>query len=171
MKNTDLEDLYALDECSILLTTTIKKVVAKRGSKPVMRIERRYKGVNIIAAISGSKKVVFQILEDRSNKFEVIEFLDYLRHCNGYRPANVILDNSNMHRNKEVYASAAENAIELLFQPTHSPFLNGVEELWRQLRQWLRGRLFFSLERLKDVIYGFFVNNPVVNIDIVSYFS
>ena len=171
MRNTDVEDLYALDECSILLTTTIKKVVAKRGTKPVMRIEKTYKGVNIIAAISGSKKVVFQVLEDRSNKFEVIKFLGYLKHFNEYRPVEVVLDNSNMHRNKEVYGFVGENAINLHFQPTHSPFLNGVEELWRQLRQWLRGRLFFSLNRLKDAIYEFFTFNSEVNINIARYLT
>lgn len=164
--------MYSLDECSILLTTRVKKVLTKKGEKPILRIEKIYKGVNIIAAISAKKEVVYQILEDRTTKYQVMEFLDYLHHTNNYKPIQITLDNANMHRNKEVYDFLKDRkTIELHFQPTHSPQVNGVEELWRQLRQWLRGRLFFTLQKLRDAIYDFFIHNTIINIDIVSYLS
>ena len=64
-----------------------------------------------------------------------------------------------------------ELGIQMHFQPPHSPFLNAAEEIWRQLREFLRGRLFFNLQRLKEAIIEFFIFNPKLNINVARYLT
>jgi len=164
-----LTSIYSFDEASFRLETQIKKVVTQKGDKPVLMIEKSFKSVNVLAAIRGNGEVVYQLMEGKQSKYGFMEFLGYLKHYNEYKPPIVTLDNSNMHRNKEVYSYIAQNNIFLHFQPTHSPFLNGVEELWRQLRIWLSHRLYKTVDRLRSAILNFFVHNQRVKINIVSY--
>ena len=146
-------------------------MVTRKGKVPIHPTERKYKGANIIGGIDGYGNVVFQILEKKSGADSFLEFLEYLHHFNGYGSPHVILDNIYFHKAKRVLEFAKENNMTLHFQPTHSPHVNAAEEIWRQLRQWLRGRLFFTMKKLKEAILEFFVNFPKLNIKIVNYLS
>ena len=122
-----------------------------------------------MAAISGIGQVIYSILPEGQSKYEVIKFIRKIRRKNKYRKTIITLDNANMHRNKEVYSFITGKKIFLHFQPTHSPFLNGVEELWRQLSRWIAHRLFKTRENLRIAIEEFFNSNPYVNINIIKY--
>jgi transposase len=165
-----MKNVYSYDECSIFLATQPKKVVTRKGEKAEIPSEKNFqKRFNILAAINGEGRVLYKILDRKQSKFEVIKFLKMLKRKNNGDRAVVTMDNFNTHRNQEVYECATQNHLFLHFQPTHSPFTNAVEELWRQLRIWLSHRLFETQERLKYAIHSFFRQNRFVGIDIFRY--
>ena len=169
LEEVDADEIVALDESSILLMTPVKKVVAKKGEKPILKIEKRYKGITIIGAITGTGELIYQIQESKADKESFEQFIVYLHHSCKYRAIHVILDNARYHLNREVKEKAKRMKMSLHFQPTHSPFVNAAEEIWRQLRQFLRGRLFYSLDRLKKAIHEFFIINPFLNVKLARY--
>ena len=170
MKTIKLRDLWSYDEASIRTETQAKKCVTRRGEPVILPIEKNYQNRwNILAAINGLGEVVYQILQGGQTKSEVIKFLKKVRRFCKYRSTVITMDNFNTHRNHEVYGYAKQSKMFLHFQPTHSPFLNGVEELWRQLRRWLAHRLFRTRAVLHTEIEKFFKSNKVVNISITRY--
>lgn len=179
-----------LDECSVNLTTEIGKVIVKPGSKPIIRTEKTYdKGITVIAAITARRELIFQIkrFDGHMNSEHFKDFLEmlrndrdpYLRHhveddnseSKSSEAIQVVLDNAPFHHSYATRDKAEELGIDLHFQPSHSPEVNAVEELFRQLRDFLKNQLFYDLDELSMTVREFLLNNQVVNIRVARYFS
>ena len=176
MKITEPQYLAVVDECSINLTSNVGKVVAKKGSKPIIRTEKTYDaGISIVAAITGNGEVIYQIKEKRMNSDHFKDFLNFFKR-NRYaysdqKQLQLVLDNALYHHSNTTRKEADVLNINFHFQPAHSPEVNAVEELWRQLRQFLRNQLFFTINHLRMAVHDFFINNWVVNIRIARYLT
>ena len=171
LKTVSRKVLVALDECSVGVSTKIRKVIALKGSRPEIPTTDRYYCVKIIAPITGSNEVIWQIQEESVEWKTFAKFLKLVKqHYWGVeRDVHIILDNAGYHRKNEIRDLAEDLNFKLHFQPSHSPFVNGAEEIWKQLRQFLRSQLFKTLKSLQEAIYDFFIHSPILNIDIVSY--
>ncbi len=168
--------LIAVDECSVRLETRLRKVVAEKGSKPVITSEKTYsKGVSIIGGITGTRMLIWDVIEARANTEHFMNFLDTVNGNYGRffpeEELNMIVDNALYHHSKKTKKKAKDLKINLHFQPSHSPFLNAAEEIWRQLREFLRCRLFKTIELLREAITEFFVINNTLNINVASYLT
>ena len=173
----NIANLIAVDECSVRLETRLRKVVAKKGSKPVITSEKSYsKGVSIIGGISGTGNVIWDIIDSRANSTHFKNFLEtvklnYSQYLPNSDPILMQLDNATYHKTDTVKNKAKELGIEFHFQPSHSPHVMAAEEIWRQLREFLRSRLFKSINWLREAITEFFLFNRVLNISITSYLT
>lgn len=165
----------AVDECSVRLETRMRKVVTKKGSKPVVTSEKSYsKGVSIIGGVTGTGQIIWDIIDTRMNSTHFMKFLDivkseYGQYLPGEGDLRIQLDNATFHKTKKVKEKAGELNIELIYQPSHSPHVMAAEEIWRQLREFLRSRVFKSVDFLRDVITEFFLTNRTLNISIANY--
>ena len=89
---------------------------------------------------------------DRANSETFQEFLEEIRR--DHPRFCMILDNASYHKSKAVreYVESTRGNIELEFLPPYTPQLNPVETVWRDLKRRLTGRLFRSLDELKQAI-------------------
>ena len=66
----------------------------------------------------------------------------------------MVLDNASCHKSKAVmeYVESAGGDVELEFLPPHTPQLNPIETVRRDLKRRLAGRFFRSTDELKHAI-------------------
>lgn len=165
------ELLGALDECAIQLVTQPKKIIAIVGSNPEIKTEKKWGGITIIGVIFETGEVIYW-LQDHATKERCFKrFLRYLKQRTPRGRLHTILDNASFHHRIKVKKHAERLSISLHFQPTHSPFVNAAEQIWKQLREYLRGLLIISLKELRHLIEKFFLDNPILNISVVNHLS
>lgn len=163
--------LGAVDESSVLLVTRLRKVVARRGSRPVLRTANIFKGVTVIGVVFDTGTVIVQIQQFAAEEQSFKQFLYSLKRRKGTGALHLVLDNASYHHRKTVKQLAKKKGIHLHFQPAHSPFLNAAEDIWRLLKEDLRARLFTTLDELEEAIREFFHQHPKLHIRVVNNFS
>lgn len=161
----------AVDESSVLLVTMLRKVVARRGSHPVVRTVNIFKGVTVIGVVFDTGTVLVQIQQFAAEEQTFKQFLYYMKRRKGKGPLHLVLDNASYHHRKTVKRLAQKKGIHLHFQPAHSPFLNAAEDMWRLLKEDLRARLFTALDELEEAIRAFFHKHSKLHIRVVNKFS
>ena len=163
--------MFFEDETKQYLTTVVRRVIARRGSKPVIPSVRRWVGVFVICAFNAKTREVFVMLSDRVNSRAFRSFLYRLKRYVGRGRIYLVWDNAGGHVANSVRRAAYKRGVHLVRQPPWSPHLNPVEEIWRELKISLANRLFFSLDELRDAIMSFFESkNYRVNINIDKYY-
>ncbi len=151
------EDLWTEDETTVRLGTIQRRVLAPCGSRPVIkiRIGRYSKRVNVFISLSRKGQVVVTLvigLDAKATKRHLRE----VRRTNGPGPIILIWDGSGAHHAKTVKKYCQKKGIRLEYFPPHSPEVNPVEEINRQLKDFLATRLFWTVKELKQVIKQFF---------------
>lgn len=166
------EEVYYEDESKKYLTTIVRKVIARVNSKPSIKVNISKKGVFIHAAISvRSKEVVINITE-RSNSKTAMQLLYKIKRQRSPGRMYMVWDNNGHHLSKVVKYLARKKGIHFIQMPPYSPELNPVEEIWRQLKEYLKNRLFFKIEELVAAIEEFFCTRGYkFEINILSYFD
>lgn len=86
------------------------------------------------------------------NKLDGICFENFLKKLAKEYPNStnlVVLDSCGGHINQEL--EIPKNAI-LLFLPSCSPELNPQERVWEEIRKLLKGKIFYSLKKLRKFL-------------------
>jgi transposase len=162
--------LAFLDESGYMLTPTVRRTWAPRGSKPILDCWDRRDRVSAISALTvspraGRLNLFFDLLPDNKNvkAADVVDFLRRLkRHLGG--GFTVLWDGHNIHsRSKLVKAFLAEHpeiAAETL--PPYTPELNPDELVWGWTKygrmpnlaaentDWLRDHIIEEFSHLQD---------------------
>jgi len=128
--------LVFLDESGYMLTPTVRRTWAPRGSKPTLDCWDRRDRLSAISCVTVSPKLsrlnlYFNVLSHNVYADDVVEFLKKLKRQVG-QPLQVIWDGSNIHdRSKLVKAYLAKHpeiSVEKL--PAYAPELNPDELVW-----------------------------------------
>lgn len=130
--------LVFLDESGYMLTPTVRRTWAPRGSKPILDCWDRRDRISAISGLTVSPQsrrlnLIFDLLPDNANitAKEVVEFLVQLKRQlrNGF---TVIWDGSNLHsRSRLVRAFLAEHPeIVAATLPAYAPEINPDELVW-----------------------------------------
>jgi transposase len=128
--------LVFLDESGFMLTPTVRRTWAPRGSKPVLDCWDRRDRLSAISGITVSPEVgrlnlQFTLLDHNVHADDVVNFLKQLKRQVG-RPLTVLWDGSNVHsKAKLVRAYLAEHP-EIVVEnlPAYAPELNPDELVW-----------------------------------------
>jgi transposase len=130
--------LVFLDESGFMLTPTVRRTWAPRGSKPVLDCWDRRDRISAISALTVSPKagrlnLFFDLLPDNTNVHgeDVVDFLKQLKqHLGG--PFTVLWDGSNVHsKSRLVRAYLAEHPeIVTATLPAYAPDINPDELVW-----------------------------------------
>jgi transposase len=130
--------LVFLDESGFMLTPTVRRTWAPRGSKPVLDCWDRRDRLSAISAITvsptaGRLNLYFNLLEDNANVHapDIVNFLRQLKRRLG-GPLTVLWDGSNVHsRSKLVRAFLAKHP-EIVAEtlPAYAPEINPDELVW-----------------------------------------
>ena len=100
-------------------------------------------------------------LKERLNNKRLIYLLQ------NERKLNIILDNARIHTAKFVEEMCEILSINLVFLPPYCPFLNPIEDVWKDIKRELYISDFKTLNDLKDLFSSFFYEI----VDNVSYYE
>jgi transposase len=128
--------LVFLDEAGFMLTPTVRRTWAPRGSKPVLDSWDRRDRLSAISCLTVSPKTArlnlyFNLLAHNVHGEDVVDFLRQLKRQLG-KPLTVLWDGSKVHsKSKVVQAFLAKHpeivAVDL---PAYAPELNPDELVW-----------------------------------------
>jgi transposase len=130
--------LVFLDESGYMLTPTVRRTWAPRGSKPVLGCWDRRDRISAISALTvsperGRLDLIFDLLPDNTNARaeDVVEFLEQLRRRlpNGY---TVLWDGSSIHRKAALVDAYLWKHPEIKTErlPAYAPEVNPDELVW-----------------------------------------
>jgi transposase len=124
------------DEFSLYRQPTLAPTYAPVRQEPLAPLSLR---ANIPHRLSGALDLATgQVTWAAASKMGVAQLKRFLRQLRTAYPARrlfLIWDNWPVHQHPEVLATAAAQAIELLWLPTYAPWLNPIEKVWRWLKQ------------------------------------
>jgi transposase len=134
-------DIFFGDESAVRSDYHSGTTWAVRGKTPIVRTTGTRHKVNLISAISPRGEMRFMATEGNVNAEVFIEFLKRLI-ANAEDPIFLVLDNSSVHRSKEVrnYVVSTNGRLRLFFLPPYSPELNPDEHFWNYLKNHNIGR-------------------------------
>jgi transposase len=166
-------NILFIDESRRSINTELRRVLAPKGSKPIVRINNlRREGVYVYCALNARSGEAFIKIMEKANQYTTMSFLYSLKRHVGRGRIYVVWDNSAAHRSKHVYEKALRKGIHQIYLPKYSPELNVVEEVFRELKMELSNKLFTNLNQLKEEIENFFKNrNYKFNIKINKYIT
>jgi transposase len=128
--------LVFLDESGFMLTPTVRRTWAPRGSKPVLHCWDRRDRLSAISAITVSPKASrlnlhFNLLPHNVHAEDVVAFLQTLKKQVG-GPLTVLWDGSGVHSKANLVKAflAAHPEIEAEDLPAYAPEINPDELVW-----------------------------------------
>lgn len=165
--------LWVEDEATVNLETRRKRVLAPRGTTPVVRTRMGDydKRVNVFISFSRAGVVVVTLgrgLGADMTKRHLEEVCD----VNGGFGFVLLWDRSGSHRDSGVVSCCVEWGVQMFYFPAYAPELNPVEEIIKQLKKFLANQLFWSEEEVKRAILDFFEGrNYRVELNIANYIA
>lgn len=142
----DSVNLYAQDESRFGLITKQKRVITKRGLKPIGKYKHSYLYKWLWGSFSPITGESFCMLTDNVCKELFIEYLDdFSRH----KPSELkilIIDNASFHSTKGV---ELPNNIVLLPIPPYCPELNPAERVWEWMKNKMAMKIYDTIQTLE----------------------
>ncbi|ADX81693.1 IS630 family transposase [Sulfolobus islandicus HVE10/4] len=164
------EALFFLDESRIVISTVIRKVLAKIGSKPVMHVNIGFSSIYAILAVNAWTGEVVVSLIRRPNSESVKYFLRYFKRRFGSGRVYMVMDNYSPHKTKGTLEVCRRKGIHPIFTPPYSPELNMVEVVFKSLKEYMSNKIFYTIEDVKNCIKQFFEENKYkFNLNAIKY--
>ncbi|XP_074600137.1 uncharacterized protein LOC141857566 [Brevipalpus obovatus] len=134
--------VFYIDETGIQVHARLNYGWSKKGGRanvPVKAI--RGKNYSICAAMNCEGLFFYQV---RERAYGTDAFIEYLREfmdkldTSSITGATVVMDNVPFHHAERVTGLFAATSHELIFLPPYSPFLNPIENLFNQLKHYVK---------------------------------
>jgi len=144
-------ELWAMDEHRIGLKPIIRRVWCKRGQRPVVTVQHRYKWMYEYGFVCPMSGQTFWLLLPRVSiaayTLALAEFAGAIG-AGADKQIVLVLDQAGWHRSQQV---VIPEGLHLVFLPPYSPELQPAEHLWELTDQALANRHFRDLEELTEV--------------------
>lgn len=172
--------IASMDQTTVIMQTGIRRVLVKKGEKPQIPFQRfpsssehDPRSVTVFGAIFNDRKKIVIYLTHGTNSDNMKSFLYRIKKEVGTGRTYLTLDGHPAHTSKEVRKRAKKSyGIHFLIQPSHSPELNPTEEIWRQLKNYLKLHIYESVEEIKELILQFFEKkNYELDINYMKYYN
>jgi putative transposase len=155
--------LKYLDETGFGLMLSVICSWFKRGKGKQFPVPTRWGSegrLNVIGvwSIHGEDAhLEYRLLEGSCKQPEVVSFLRWQAAiCDPERPTVIVLDNATFHRGRELKALKNEwesQGLVLRYLPSHCPFLNVIEGVWRVVKGFLMPRRCYnSVDELRTAV-------------------
>lgn len=142
-------ELWAEDEHRIGLKPILRKVWAKKGARPIITVQHRYKWTYLYAFVCVQSGQSFWLLAPSVNIVTYNRLLAEFAKAQGLGPTKqiaIVLDRAGWHRSAKV---KIPDGLHFIFLPPSSPELQPAERLWQLSDQALANRHFADLEELE----------------------
>lgn len=149
-------DLWCVDETTVRLETTLRRVVAPKGTKPVVRVRRGIAGVHLVGALRKSGQFLLLMTLSTPDQHLINRFLRRIKRFKGKGRLYIVWDSTGEHVAHTVRQTARKLGIHLIPQPAYAPEVQPVEEIWHQLKAYLANFLFATVEEIIEGCQRFF---------------
>jgi transposase len=153
-----LDCLWVQDETTARVATKVRKVLAKKGQKPVVHVKvgAYDQKVNVFISWYAKTGRVVVTYEDSLEAGPTKHHLRKVKKLAGKGRVHVLWDGNGNHVAIDVLRYAEKAGIHFHRFPTHSPRMSPVEEVNRQLKAYLSLKIFANREALLAEIKRFF---------------
>lgn len=142
-------EVHYLDEARLGLKPILRRVWAKRGSRPTGALTPGYEWLWLYAAVHPPSGRVFWLILPFLNASMTQLFLDlFAQEIPVGHQAVLVLDGSGAHT---AACLSVPERVKLVFLPPYSPELQPAERLWPLVREGLANRGFQDLDELQGV--------------------
>ncbi|XP_074593545.1 uncharacterized protein LOC141849223 [Brevipalpus obovatus] len=136
------DKIFFIDETGIAVHCRLNYGWSKKGERCNLKVRAMQGKKFSVCAAMNHKSLYFYEIKEYS--YDSISFVDYLKNFieklknDRIRGAILIMDNVPFHHKDSVEALIKENGHKLLFLPAYSPFLNPIENLFNELKHYVK---------------------------------
>ena len=153
------------DEAVFTTSQLHTRVWASKGKESVTvpKTKLSFPAQAVVAATTMDGKIVgLELAEKSIRRDEFLAFLDRVAIHLEPGPAYLLLDNLNMHRNKQVQARARHHRIEIIYNAPYSSELNPCEALWCHAKR-VFARHMITFANFKNIAHIRSLINEAIN--------
>ena len=139
------EDIICIDESCINGELYLKYGWIKRNKKLIKYIKRNTipKKMSLIMAINQKGIIKYELYKEKSINTKIFKkFITEL--LKNIKNKYILMDNINFHKSKEVLEIITKNNNQPLFIPAYSPEFNPIEEVFSELKSFIRKNINFK---------------------------
>lgn len=135
------------DEATFGLIPSLSRGWAKRGSRPVARVNYGYSCINVMGART-MRTFAFSFCKKKTQK-RFVEFLELL--LRRWGRVCLFADNAPWHHGKKVdaFLERHKRTFKLVYFPKYCPEINPVEPCWKPARRAVSNRLFHAVPAMQ----------------------
>lgn len=150
----DEVEVFFSDEVDIHLNPKIGACWTRRGKQQTVPTPGKNKKRYIAGALNAHTGQIVWVDGGSKSSVLFIELLEALAAGHEGKRLVLIVDNYIIHKSKQTKKwLAAHPKVELVFQPTYSPWVNRIERLWKALHDTVtRNHRWSSIDALMDVV-------------------
>jgi transposase len=144
-------ELWSMDEHRVGLKPIIRRVWARKGQRPLIRVQQRYEWLYVYGFVHPESGASQWLLLPSINVEVFTIALKHFAQAVGAGPDRhilLVLDRAGWHESGEL---VIPEGIHLLFLPPYSPELQPCERLWPLSNEALANHRFETLNELQDV--------------------
>jgi transposase len=142
---------WTMDEHRIGLKPIIRRVWRRKGQRPIVRVQHRYKWMYLYGFVCPASGQTFWLLLPMVSIAAYTLALREFAHAVGAGPDKqviLVLDQAGWHISHQV---VIPEGLHLVFLPPYSPELQPAEHLWELTDQAIANRHFQDLDELTEV--------------------
>ncbi|XP_074603938.1 uncharacterized protein LOC141857343 [Brevipalpus obovatus] len=142
MDRTDRENIFYIDETGIAIHCRTNYGRSKRGERANLPVSA-LKGQTFSICAAMNSKCLY-LYEAKETPYEHLSFKDFLKTLfeyferDGIEKAYIVMDNVRFYHHAEIESLLAGTSHEIVYLPAYSPFLNPIENLFNQLKYYVK---------------------------------
>jgi hypothetical protein len=145
-------EVWATDEHRVGLKPIVGRVWARKGERPIVRVQHRFKWRYVLAFVRpASGRTEWQFASGITTAVMSVA-LEYFAAAVGAGPTKrvvLVLDQAGYHTSPQLHVP---EGLHLVFLPPYSPELQPAEHLWRYSDQVLINEHFATIDELEDTL-------------------
>ena len=137
------------DEMRVGLRGMVRRVWGRRGVKVRQRVQLVYEWRYLFCVVDGrSGKLLWNWIDSMRSE-RIAEAVNGLRH--GTDVGALVWDGARGHRSRLVDVVG----LPTIVQPAYSPELNPAERVFEEVRRWVEGRIYGSIEEKVEAVNAY----------------
>ena len=137
------------DEMRVGLRGMVRKVWGRRGVKVVQRVQLVYRWTYLFLALDVQRgRLVWRWIDSMRSE-DIAGALDDLKRRTDIEA--LVWDGARGHRGEAV----RNMGLSTIIQPAYSPELNPVERVFEEVRRWVEGKVYGSIEEKMDAVEAY----------------
>ena len=137
------------DEMRVGLRGMVRRVWGRRGVKVVQRVQLVYRWIYLLLAVDVRRGTLVWRWIDSMRSEDIAGAVDDLKLRTDIKA--LVWDGARGHRGEAV----RKVGLSTIIQPAYSPVLNPVERLFEEVRRWVEGRIYGSVEEKMEAVEAY----------------
>ena len=133
------------DEMRVGLRGMVRRVWGRRGVKVVQRVQVVYRWTYLFLALDVQRGRLVWRWIDSMRSDDIAGAVKELKHHSDMKA--LVWDGARGHRGEAV----RNVGLSTIIQPAYSPELNPVERVFEEVRRWVEGKVYGSIEKVRNL--------------------